>query len=152
MSAAPPATTDPHDLRRFVVAQAPVFESVLAELRAGQKRTHWMWVIFPQIAGLARSEKARHFSIMSRAEAVAYLDHAVLGPRLREAAAAAMTVPDRSANTIFGSPDDNKLRSCATLFDVIEPKAVFDQVLAHFFKGVCDATTISVLQRLHEVQ
>ena len=148
MTSQSPVTHDPHNLQRFVIAQAPVFDRVLAELRAGKKRTHWMWFVFPQIAGLGKSSTAKHYAVKSHAEAAAYLAHAELGPRLREAAQASMTVADRSANEIFGDTDEHKLRSCATLFDTIEPNAVFDQLLAHFFEGIRDGATIDALQRL----
>src|SRR5216684_3266838 len=101
---------DPYDLRRFVDAQAPVYARVLAELRAGSKRSHWMWFIFPQIAGLGHSETARRFAISSREEAAAYLEHPLLGARLRECCRLAMLVEGRSARQIFGSPDDVKFR------------------------------------------
>ena len=146
MTVPPQSSSDPYDLERFVTAQAPVHERVLNELRAGQKQTHWMWFVFPQCAGLGRGTMAIRYSITSRGEAAAYLAHPVLGPRLRDAATASMTVTDRSARTIFGSPDDRKLHSCATLFDAIEPAAVFDRVLQHFFDGVRDAATVAWLE------
>ncbi len=136
------STDDRHSLEYFVVAQAPVFDRVLSELRAGTKRTHWMWFIFPQCAGLGSSPHSIRYAIRTRAEATAYLAHPILGPQLREAAAAAMTVSDRSATAIFGSPDDRKLQSCATLFDAIEPHSVFGRLLQHFFNGARDAATV----------
>lgn len=151
MTSPSPGTLDPHNLQRFVIAQAPVFDWVLKELRAGRKRTHWMWFIFPQIAGLGRNSTAIHYAIKSHSEAEAYLAHAELGPRLRDAAQAAMTVGDRTANEIFGETDERKLRSCATLFDTIEPNTVFDRLLAHFFDGVRDTATIDVLDRLRDL-
>src|SRR5471030_3245804 len=102
--------SDPYNLRRFVVAQAPVFAQACAELRAGSKRGHWMWFIFPQVAGLGHSETARRFAISSRAEAAAYLAHPILGPRLRECCLLATLVDGRSARQIFGTPDDVKFR------------------------------------------
>ena len=146
MTVPPQSSSDPYDLERFVAAQAPVHERVLKELRAGRKQTHWMWFVFPQCAGLGGSTIAIGYSIGSRGEAAAYLAHPVLGPRLRDAATASMTVMDRSARTILGSPDDRKLHSCATLFDAIEPAAVFDRVLRHFFDGVRDAATVAWLK------
>ena len=112
---------DPHDLDRFVLAQADDYERALAEIRAGRKRSHWMWYIFPQFDGLGFSSMSRRYAIRSLAEARAYLDHPVLGPRLVECAEAALGVEGRSAPEIFGSPDDMKLRSCATLFASVTP-------------------------------
>ena len=107
---------DPFDLQRFVDAQHGVYESALREITQGQKRTHWMWFIFPQIDGLGSSPAARHYAIKSREEAEAYLRHPVLGPRLAECAEATLAVDSRTAREMFGSPDDLKLRSSATLF------------------------------------
>jgi uncharacterized protein (DUF1810 family) len=107
---------DPHDLQRFIDAQSGLFDQALAELRAGRKRGHWMWFIFPQVAGLGRSETARRFAIASRREAQAYLDHAILGPRLLDCTRAVCRAEGRSAYEIFGSPDDLKFRSSMTLF------------------------------------
>ena len=146
MTIPPQSSSDPYDLERFVAAQVPVHERVLNELRAGRKQTHWMWFVFPQCAGLGGSTTSIRYSIRSRDEAAAYLAHPVLGPRLRDAATASMTVTDRSARTIFGSPDDRKLHSCATLFDAIEPAAVLDRVLHHFFDGVRDAAIVAWLE------
>ena len=108
--------SDPYNLQRFVNAQAPVYERVVAELRAGEKRSHWMWFIFPQPAGLGHSEMARRFAISSLDEAKAYLAHPVLGPRLRECTALVNAVNGRSIEDIFGYPDDLKFRSSMTLF------------------------------------
>ena len=105
-----------HALERYLNAQDPVFDQVLDELRAGRKRTHWMWYIFPQIKGLGRSATADHFAVRSLEEARAYLDHPVLGPRLRLATEAVNEVEGRSIHEILGSPDDLKFRSCMTLF------------------------------------
>jgi uncharacterized protein (DUF1810 family) len=114
---------DPHDLNRFVQAQAGVYEQALAEVRAGRKRSHWMWFVFPQVDGLGSSSMARRYAIRSRAEAEAYLAHPVLGPRLVECAEAAAAVPGpASALDVFGSPDDLKLRSSATLFACVSPR------------------------------
>jgi uncharacterized protein (DUF1810 family) len=106
------------DLERFVTAQAPVFEAVLAELRAGRKRTHWMWFIFPQLAGLGRSSTARFYGISSINEARAYLAHPVLGPRLDLCTRIVLASEGPSLHAIFGSPDDLKFRSCMTLFSL----------------------------------
>jgi uncharacterized protein (DUF1810 family) len=105
------AADDPQDLARFVKAQAGDYETALAEIRAGRKRSHWMWYIFPQIDGLGFSSMARRYAIKSLDEARAYRDHPVLGPRLVEITEAAFAVEGRSAHEIFGSPDDMKLRS-----------------------------------------
>ena len=110
---------DSSDLQRFVEAQNPVIEDVKAELRSGRKQTHWMWFIFPQVAGLGNSRMARRYAISSREEAEAYLAHPVLGPRLRECTEIVNGIEGRSANDIFGSPDDLKFRSSMTLFDVV---------------------------------
>ena len=107
---------DPFDLGRFIGAQDSVYERVLAELRDGRKRTHWMWFVFPQIDGLGHTSTARHYAIKSLAEARAYLDHPVLGKRLRECAEVLLAVEGRSASAIFGYPDDLKLCSSMTLF------------------------------------
>src|SRR3954451_12286072 len=120
MTMAGPAD-DPHDLGRFVTAQADDYGRALAEIRAGRKRSHWMWYIFPQVEGLGFSSMSRRYSIKSLDEARAYLDHPLLGPRLVECAEAAMGVEGRSAREIFGSPDDMKFRSSATLFGRVTP-------------------------------
>lgn len=134
--------TDPFDLQRFVQAQEPVMPAVRAELRAGRKRTHWMWFVFPQVAGLGHSATARHFAIGSLDEARAYLAHPVLGPRLRECAGLVLGVEGRSAHDIFGSPDDLKLHSSMTLFALAEPGAAeFRAVLDKYFGGVPDPLT-----------
>lgn len=133
------------DLQRFVEAQADIYPTALGELRNGRKRTHWMWFVFPQIAGLGHSAMARHYAIASRGEAEAYLAHDVLGPRLRECTQATLAVPGSTAHAIFGSPDDVKFRSCMTLFDAVAPNDVFEQALARFYGGQRDPAT---LQRL----
>jgi uncharacterized protein (DUF1810 family) len=138
--------SDAFNLQRFVDAQEPVYQRVLAELRAGSKRSHWMWFVFPQIAGLGRSETARYFAIRSREEAAAYLAHPILGPRLRECCRLAIQVEGRSAHEIFGSPDDMKLRSSLTLFAAVAPhEAIFTQALRKYFNGEPDAATVEKL-------
>src|SRR6188474_2984892 len=107
---------DPYGLDRFVTAQDPVFEQVRAELRAGRKRTHWMWFVFPQMQGLGHSPMAQKYAIVSREEASAYLEHPVLGPRLRECTKLVNRVEGRTLNQIFGYPDDLKFRSSMSLF------------------------------------
>lgn len=140
------AADDPHDLARFVEAQAGDYGTALAEIRAGRKRSHWMWYIFPQIDGLGFSSMARRYAIKSLDEARAYLDHPVLGPRLVEITEAALAVEGRSAHEIFGSPDDMKLRSCATLFArAASEGSVFSRLLDRFFDGKPDVRTLELL-------
>lgn len=137
---------DSHDLDRFVQAQEGAYPAALAEVRAGRKRSHWMWYIFPQFAGLGRSATSAHYAIRSRAEAEAYLEHPVLGPRLREITEAALSVEGRSAHDIFGSPDHLKLRSSATLFAAISPPgSVFERLLEKYFRGEADRRTLDLL-------
>lgn len=140
-------TADPHDLNRFVEAQAGVYERALAEIRGGRKRSHWMWFIFPQLAGLGSSPTARRYAIKGRAEAEAYLAHSVLGPRLLECAEAAAAEPGpASAIDVFGPPDDLKLRSSATLFACVSPDgSAFDRVLGRYFSGERDPATLRLL-------
>jgi len=139
--------SDPYDLRRFVDAQAGVYEQALAEIRGGRKRSHWMWFIVPQVEGLGSSSMARRYAIRSLAEARAYLEHPLLGPRLVECAEAALGVEGRSAYEIFSSPDDMKLRSSATLFaNVSPPDSPFSQVLDRYFKGEPDGETLRILK------
>lgn len=136
---------DPHDLARFLAAQAPVYEQVLAELRAGRKRSHWMWFVFPQLRGLGTSPMAQRFGIASLAEARAYLAHPVLGARLRECCTLLLQVTGRSAHDILGSPDDLKLRSCLTLFALAAPDDVlFRRGLERFYGGEFDPRTVAL--------
>jgi uncharacterized protein (DUF1810 family) len=137
-------TEDPYDLQRFVAAQdaGGTYERAAAELRAGRKTSHWMWFIFPQIAGLGYSHAAQTYAIRSLAEARAYLAHPVLGARLIECAAILTGVPGRTAEQIFGEVDAMKLRSSATLFMHAAPgEPVFRQVLDQYFDGVPDSAT-----------
>jgi uncharacterized protein (DUF1810 family) len=137
---------DPYDLQRFLDAQNPVFEEVCAELQAGQKRRHWMWFIFPQLRGLGSSQMAFKFGIASRREAEAYLQHPVLGPRLRECTRLVNLVEGRSIQQIFGSPDDLKFRSSMTLFASATPdNQVFKDALQKYFSGEADRVTIERL-------
>lgn len=137
---------DPYDLNRFVSAQQSAYEQALREIVGGRKRTHWMWYIFPQLDGLAFSPMSRHYSIKSDGEARAYLDHPILGTRLLACAEAAVANAGRSANEIFGSPDDLKLRSCATLFaHVSAPGSVFHRLLDKFYPGGPDGETLRLL-------
>jgi uncharacterized protein (DUF1810 family) len=136
--------SDTFDLERFVAAQdaGGTYDRAVAELRRGYKTSHWMWFVFPQIAGLGRSGTARRYAISSLDEAKAYLDHPVLGPRLRECASLVAQIQGRSAIQIFGDPDDMKLRSSMTLFLRAAPdEPIFQQVLDHLFDGKADAAT-----------
>jgi uncharacterized protein (DUF1810 family) len=137
---------DPFDLARFVGAQTPVYDSVLHELRAGRKRTHWMWFIFPQLHGLGRSAMAERYGIASKAEAAAYLAHGILGARLRECMQLVLAIDDANATRIFGVPDDLKFRSCMTLFDAVAPDDVFAAALTKFYFDSRDALTIELLK------
>ena len=138
---------DPHDLQRFVDAQTPVYERALEELRAGHKQSHWMWFVFPQIAGLGHSAMAQRYAISGVDEARAYLEHPLLGPRLHACAQAMLLHRDRSVRQILGSPDDLKLRSSMTLFAAVAPEQpLFQQVLDTFFEGEADPQTLSRLQ------
>jgi uncharacterized protein (DUF1810 family) len=131
-----------HELERFVSAQEGVIDSVREELRAGRKRSHWMWFVFPQLEGLGTSAMARHYGIASLEEARAYLAHPVLGPRLRECCALMLAVPQRSAHEILGSPDDLKFRSCLTLFTLAAPdEPLFRDCLDRFYGGQLDPRT-----------
>lgn len=142
------ASDDPYDLARFVDAQASDYVRAVSEIRKGQKATHWMWYVFPQFDGLGFSPRSRHYAIKSVAEAEAYLRHPILGPRLRESAEAALAVDGRTALEIFGSPDDMKLQSSATLFAAVSPAgSVFERVLDKYFDGARDARTIDLLKR-----
>jgi len=134
------------DLSRFTNAQEGIYETALAELEAGRKRSHWMWFVLPQIAGLGSSAMARRYAIADLAEARAYLRDPVLGARLRACVAAVLQHPGRSANAIFGSPDDLKFRSCLTLFEAADPEEpLFRDALEVFYGGVRDERTLRVL-------
>ncbi len=140
--------SDPHDLQRFVDAQQSIYDRALAELNAGHKQSHWMWFIFPQIAGLGHSDMARRYAIKDASEAAAYLKHPVLGPRLEECAAALLAHAERPARQILGSPDDMKLRSSMTLFAAVAPEhTTFQAVLDAFFAADPDPATLSRLHR-----
>jgi uncharacterized protein (DUF1810 family) len=137
---------DPFDLDRFVQAQAPVIAQVREELRSGRKRTHWMWFVFPQLAGLAPSAMSRRYAITSLAEARAYRAHPVLGPRLVDCTAILDAVEGRSIEAILGSPDDRKFHACMTLFAAAAPdEAVFRGALARWFGGTPDPLTTARL-------
>jgi uncharacterized protein (DUF1810 family) len=137
---------DPYHLGRFLEAQEDDYERALSEIRDGRKRSHWMWYIFPQFDGLAFSSTSKHYAIKSLDEARAYLEHPILGPRLRECAEAVIGVEGRTAHEIFGSPDDLKLRSCATLFACVSPPgSVFDRLLEKYYQGQRDEKTLHLL-------
>jgi len=138
---------DGYNLQRFVDAQDSVYEQVCAELLAGQKRSHWMWFIFPQIQGLGQSSMAIRYAISSLDEAKAYLQHPVLGPRLRECSGLVATIEGRSIDQIFGYPDDLKLHSSITLFAKAAPEdPVFQEVLQKYFHGEPDHQTLKLLK------
>jgi uncharacterized protein (DUF1810 family) len=137
-------TEDPYDLQRFVAAQdaGGTYDRAVAELRGGRKASHWMWFIFPQIAGLGYSPASRAYAITSLEEARAYLAHPVLGPRLTECAGILTLLPDRTAEQVFGEVDALKLRSCVTLFIHAAPgEPVFRQVLDQYYDGIPDPAT-----------
>lgn len=140
--------TDAYNLHRFLDAQAPIYDTVLAELRAGRKASHWIWFIFSQITGLGHSAMAQQFAIGSLDEAKAYVQHAVLGPRLRECTQLVLNVEGRSADEIFGYPDNLKFRSCMTLFMVASTdNALFKSALLKYFDGQPDQMTMNILAR-----
>nr|WP_295111391.1 DUF1810 domain-containing protein [uncultured Caulobacter sp.] len=144
--AANPPPRAPNPLSRFVDAQAATYDRALAELRRGQKTGHWMWFVFPQIAGLGRSPTAQLYAITDLAEARAYLAHPVLGPRLVEAVEALLALPGRDAHAVLGAPDDLKLRSCLTLFQAADPgEPVFGRALEKYFAGREDLLTLEKL-------
>jgi uncharacterized protein (DUF1810 family) len=139
---------DSYNLQRFVDAQNPVFAQVCSELRAGQKTTHWMWFIFPQIAGLGSSSVARKYAISSLDEAKAYLNHPVLGPRIKECTRLVLSIEGRAVGEIFGTPDDLKFRSSLTLFAHAEPaEQAFQDALRKYFGGEEDSLTVAQLMR-----
>jgi uncharacterized protein (DUF1810 family) len=138
---------DPFNLNRFVEAQASVIDTVLLELKRGKKQSHWMWFVFPQIAGLGFSSMAQKYAISSLDEARAYLGHPVLGDRLRKCVELVLQVENRSAHQIFGSPDDMKFRSSLTLFSEATGEEVFLRALDEYFDGVPDSATPEIMAR-----
>jgi uncharacterized protein (DUF1810 family) len=139
---------DPFDLQRFVDAQADVIDTAMNELRAGKKRSHWMWFVFPQLAGLGRSAMAQHYAISSLEESRAYLEHPVLGARLRQCSEIVLALPDRTVGDIFGAPDDQKFWSSMTLFSITADSStpVFSACLQKYFGGSSDRGTLLLLQ------
>lgn len=137
---------EPSDLSRFLFAQEDVYDTALSELRCGRKETHWMWFVFPQLAGLGHSAMARRYAIRDIEEAKAYLEHPVLGPRLVDCCQALISLQGKTASQIFGDPDDLKLRSSMTLFALAEGSgSVFEKVLAKYFGGGTDRLTLDLL-------
>ena len=134
-----------YTLNRFLTAQERSYDVALAEIKAGRKRTHWMWYIFPQIAGLGMSSTAQYYSIQDRLEAEEYMEHPVLGARLLEISRALLTLESSDATAVMGYPDDLKLRSCMTLFAQVSDDPVFEAVLDKFFSGRPDSRTLALL-------
>lgn len=140
------AIKDPYDLQRFVDAQGPIYAQACAELNRGRKESHWMWFIFPQIAGLGASPMSRRFAIASKAEAQAYLQHPILGPRLYECARLVNQIDGRTALQIFDAPDDAKFRSSMTLFAAAaHDNEIFENALQKYFGGIADRLTLARL-------
>ncbi len=137
---------DPFNLDRFVQAQTPVYARVLTELRAGSKRSHWMWFIFPQLRGLGSSTMAELYAISGRPEAAAYLAHPTLGPRLRECVGLVLGVTGRTVSQIFGYPDDLKFHSSLTLFAEVSGEPIFREALLKYFAGKLDPRTTQLLK------
>ena len=138
---------DPFDLERFVRAQENDYAQALSEIKAGRKRSHWMWYLFPQIQGLGFSAMSQRFAIRSRAEARAYLAHPLLGPRLLNCVESLLTLEGRTAEEIFGPIDTMKLKSCTTLFAAVSaPDSIFHQLLAKYFDGESDQATLRLLE------
>jgi uncharacterized protein (DUF1810 family) len=142
-----PGADDPHELERFVTAQAPVLAQAMAELAAGHKRSHWMWFVFPQLRALGRSETARHFGLAGVDEALAYWEHPLLGPRLRQCIELVLGVEGRSAEQVFGTVDALKFCSSMTLFEQVAPQEpLFGQALQRYCGGRRDRLTLEALQ------
>jgi uncharacterized protein (DUF1810 family) len=136
----------PFNLDRFLAAQAPVYAQVLDELRAGHKTSHWMWFVLPQLKGLGRSEMAQYYGLDGLAEATAYLQHPVLGERLRECTASVNALTGVTADQVFGMPDTLKFRSCMTLFDLVAGTgSEFSRALEQYFGGERDERTLSLV-------
>jgi uncharacterized protein (DUF1810 family) len=137
---------DPFDLQRFVDAQDGVYRRVVAELSAGRKQSHWMWFIFPQIAGLGFSAMAQRYAMSSTEDAAAYLAHGILGPRLVECTGLVLGVKDKTICAILGSPDDLKFRSSMTLFSAVSDDPIFDAAIAKYYAGAKDRATLDILR------
>jgi uncharacterized protein (DUF1810 family) len=143
-----PSGSDPNELRRFVDAQSAVYSQVVSELSSGRKRTHWMWFVFPQIAGLGLSAMAQRFAIKSKREAEAYLAHDVLNPRLVECTRLVMAASEKNIQDILGSPDHMKFRSSMTLFDALSKQEIFAEAIGTFYPEGPDASTLRILETL----
>ena len=139
---------DRFNLHRFISAQESVYNRVLAELNNGSKRSHWMWYIFPQLDGLAQSTTSKYYAIKSPSEAIAYLNHPVLGARLLECVNTVLNIEGKSVSEIFGYPDDLKLKSSMTLFSEVATDSVFVSVLDKYFRGERDSKTLGLLKKL----
>jgi uncharacterized protein (DUF1810 family) len=146
----PPANGDPFELRRFMDAQLAIYSQVIEELSAGRKRSHWMWFVFPQIAGLGFSEMALRFAIGSKAEAAAFLAHDILGPRLIECTRLVMATSEKRISEILGSPDDMKFRSSMTLFDAVSEQEIFAEAIGAFYSEGRDPATLGILSRMKD--
>ena len=147
MPASTHAADDPFDLARFLEAQADTYAQAVRELRSGQKRSHWMWFVFPQIDGLGASATARRYALKSLAETRAYLGHPVLGARIGECTRIVNGLAGRTARQIFGTPDDLKFRSSMTLFELVaDPGSEFAAALDKFFAGARDARTLALVR------
>lgn len=140
--------SDPFDLNRFIPAQETVYSRVITELSRGRKQSHWMWYIFPQIAGLGFSAMSQRYAVASRTEAEAYLAHPVLGSRLIECTGLVLAAQGRTIHDILGSPDDVKFRSSMTLFAATSDKAIFGAALEKYFAGERDPATLEILDKL----
>jgi len=136
-------------LERFIEAQKTDYETALSEIKKGKKRTHWMWYIFPQVQGLGFSETSRYYAIKDINEAEEFLKHPVLGPRLLKICKELLQLPSNDAHSIFGSPDDLKLKSSMTLFSSLNIDPVFDAVLDKFFNGTKDSSTLQIIKKIH---
>jgi uncharacterized protein (DUF1810 family) len=137
--------TMPHNLQRFIAAQQNDYSIAMVEIKQGRKRSHWMWYIFPQIAGLGFSETSKYYALKNINEAQAYLNHPILGGRLIEICTELLKLPASNATQIFGTPDDLKLRSCVTLFASLpNTNSIFQQVLDKFFNGEGDKATLQL--------
>ena len=141
--------SDPFDLNRFISAQNKVYDRVVAELKNGRKRSHWMWYVFPQLDGLAQSTTSKYYAIKTRDEAIAYLKHSILGARLRECCNLILTIEGKTVSQIFGYPDDRKLKSSMTLFSEVSTDPIFIHVLNKYFQGELDAKTLQLLEKFN---
>ncbi len=143
---------DPFNLSRFINAQEEVYERVLKELKSGHKQSHWMWYIFPQFDGLAQSTTSKYYAIKSIEEAVAYLNHPVLGSRLKKCADTVHKIEGKTVSEIFGYPDDLKLKSSMTLFSQVADNPVFVHVLDKYFQSERDTKTLQLLEKLKPIK